>query len=69
MEFNEWFKKQFGDWPSDRPLWELRQDYEGAEAKYLALKAIHDKQVKMEVRFLAARKAWTVKEEVKNDLG
>ena len=67
MRFEEWFKNQFGDWPSDRPLWELRQDYEGAEAKYLALKLIHDKQVKMEVCFLAARKAWDAKEEAKDE--
>ena len=68
MRFEEWFQRQFGDL-STKPTWELRQDYEGAEAKYLGLKAIHDKQVKMEVCFLAARKAWAAKGEVKNDLG
>ena len=68
MEFKEWFRQQFGDL-STKPTWELRQDYEGAEAKYLGLKVIYDKQSAMEVRFLAARKAWAVKEEVKIDLG
>ena len=67
MKFEEWFKTQYGDWPSDRPLWELRQDYEGAEARYLALKAIYDKQSAMEVRFLVARKAWAVKGEMKDE--
>ena len=68
MEFKEWFKTQFGEL-STKPTWELRQDYEDAERVYLDLKKIHDKQVKKEVCFLAARKAWAVKEEVKIDLG
>jgi len=66
MKFEEWFQRQFGDL-STKPTWELRQDYEDAERVYLALKEVHDKQVRMEDLYKAARYAWNVKDEDKDE--
>jgi len=65
MKFEEWFKAQFGEWPSKRPLWELAQDYEDAKRVFLVLKEIHDKQVKIEEQYRVARYAWNVQDKDK----
>jgi len=67
MKFEEWFKEEFGEWPSRKPLWELAQDYMDAERVYLKLKSLYDAKVKMEERFRVARYAWNVKDEDKDE--
>lgn len=60
--FTRWFEEQFGERPSDRPLYELGIDVSRSNNAFIQSQELYRKTLEWDTRFEAALKGYSAKD-------